>query len=809
MKKYFLLIAGIIIVNLLFAQAPVYLKLADSILNAGNFPTSIKLYNKALKKSSGSEAKYIYFQLGECYRLSHNYSQAKDYYQKALAAGNASSLIDLHLGEIYTLSGDYALAKASLEKYLQFNPNDVIAKIRLESCNLGLKGQKEKPLYEAKLVSSLSSPVSDYGIAYFEKGKVILASTRESNKSDPGSLRGYSDLFESEYVLQKGEWSKPVKLKGSINTDFNEGTFAFDPANKYGYYMQCNGESGKKKNCNILYSYYNEALNTWETAKLFEYNSTTYSTGHPSITRDGKTMYFVSDMPGGYGGKDLYVIKKIGNTWGKPENLGATINTVGDEMFPFISGDTLLVFSSDGQPGFGGLDLFTSSIKNGVFSKPVNMMPPFNSSADDFGLIFKDSKDEGFFCSNRSGGLGDDDIYSYSKIAVILSTSGYVRDKVNNKALSNSTIYIKGSNGSIDSTVTDNKGHFEYAKLNINTNYSIKATRDGYLNDSKSFIIGNELYSKDFNADFSLIKITKEEVKIDNIYYDYDKWDLREESKKELDKLINVLRENPEVKVQLSSHTDVRGAKDYNIELSQKRAQSVVDYLIANGIDINRLIAKGYGFSMPVVKNAKTEEQHQLNRRTTFKILNVEDLGNISNIGTYIPINTYAQSTTPVTTAPVTTAPVTTTPATTAPVTTTPATTAPVTTTPVKTTPVKTNPVKTNPVTTTPVKTTPVKTTPVKTNPVTTNPVTTNPTNVTTVSENKFFIIAGSYKTTQEANAAVNELKAKGFINSQVVDKNSAGSWRICYNSYTTKEDALKDLTRIQLSNKTAWIYTK
>lgn len=630
MKKFTLLFLAVIFASALFAQTP--LQLADTaFFKNKDYYTSTKLYNKALKKATPDQTKYIYYQIGECYRLGNNYEDAKKTYETALNSGYDQPIINLHLGEVLLLSGDYTSAKTYLEKYLLAVPNDNIAKMRIEACELNTKGQTVKPRHEIKNETGLNSKYSDYGIAYFSS-KVIFASTRMegSGKYDPTTAQGFSDLFESTYDATKAAWSKPEKIKGSVNTGYNEGTFSFDAVNKIAYYSQCNGASGKQKQCNIMTAKYNDANNTWSESTIFPFNSQDFRTQQQSITADGNTLYFSSDMPGGQGGADIYKIKKVNGVWGQPENLGTTINTVGNEMFPFISGDTLLVFASDGLPGFGGLDIFTSALKNGAFAKPVNMLKPFNSTSDDFNMVFKDSKDHGYFCSNRPGGQGDDDIYSYDLIPVVLCASGTIRDKATNKPLDNATALIKGNDGSVDSVYTDSKGKYEYCKLKQNVKYSIKAEKDGYLNDSKTLTVGPELYSKNFNIDngtdldFALIKMTKEEIKIDNIYYDYDKADLRPESKLELDKLVNILKETPEIKLQISSHTDERGAKDYNIDLSQRRAQSVVDYLIANGINKDRLIAKGYGFSLPIVKNAKTEEEHQMNRRTTFKILNMQ-----------------------------------------------------------------------------------------------------------------------------------------------------------------------------------------
>lgn len=761
MKKISLIIGFLFIAAFVNAQTP--LQKADTSFKNKDYLASVELYNKALKKATGEESKYINYQIAECYRFGNNYNEARSWYQKAINAGNTNILLDYYMGDMILKLGEYENAKPYFEKYLLANPNDNMGKMKLESCKLGLAGQKSKPLYSVEVDKNLNSTTSDYGVTFFKNNKIVFASTRMegSNKYDPSTLQGFSDLYEATYDAQRGQYGSVSKLKGAVNTGFNEGTFAFDAGANYGYYMQCNGESGKKTNCNIQVSYYNESANIWEAPKIFDYNSLTYSVGHPTLSSDGKTMYFVSDMPGGNGGKDIYVVKKEGSVWGTPVNIGAIVNTIGDEMFPFISGDSLLIFASDGHAGLGGLDILASRISGGKYSKPVNLGVPFNSSADDFGLIFKDGWDSGIFTSNRTGGVGDDDIYVFSKIKIVLAASGNIKDKATSKNLENAVAVFKGSDGSIDSVTTDSKGNYIFDKMKPGVKYNIKATKVGYLNDSKNLTVGAELYSKDyskatgFDLDFFLMKITKEEIKIDNIYYDLAKWDIRESSKPELDMLINVLKETPEVKVQLSAHTDDQGNDEYNMDLSQKRAQSVVDYLIAGGISADRLIAKGYGESQLIVKKAKTDDQHQMNRRTTFKILNSEDINTSSNL---------------------------------------------------------IEPVKEKPVvkpTATIEKTTVETKTEVKsTETTTTSTVEVKSSENNTVGVAKFFIISGSFKTEAEANTGVKALVAKGFKNASVVGKAPNGYYRICYNSFVTKADAIKELETIKKTvNTSAWLF--
>ena len=748
MKKILFFILGILLFNILSAQNLTPLQKADSSFKNKDYKNAIELYNKVLKKSSDTIKKDIYYQVGECYRFGNNYNEAKNLYDKAISAGCTNPLVNLHIGEMLIFSGDYSVAKTYIEKYLQQVPNDELAKLRIESCNINIQGQKMKPLYEVNDQKDLSSSSSDYSVSFVKKDKIYLSSTRieglSKTKIDAYTLQGFSDIFESTYDAQKAQWSKPSRIQGSVNTSYNEGTFTFDSTRKYGYYTQCNGAKGKLHQCNIMYARYDEASNKWENSQMINYNSQTFRIQQPCLLNGGKAMIFSSDMSGGLGGADLYIIKKVNDTvWGQPENLGTEINSIGNEGFPFVSGDTVLYYASDGKPGFGGLDIFKSTIKNGKFSKPTNLMPPINSSSDDFGLVYFNNKEQGFFCSNRPGGLGDDDIYTYDLIPVILTVKGNVKDKSSNKNLSDAIVFIKGSDGTIDSVETSSDGSYTYSKLKSNVHYTIRATKKRYMNDSKTLNVGTELYSKTFDKslgldlDFSLIRMTRDEIRIDNIYYDYDKADLRDDSKPELDKLINVLKETPEVNVQISSHTDERGEKNYNLDLSQRRAQSVVNYLVAGGISAKRLTAKGYGFSMPLIKGAKTEDEHQKNRRTTFKILDTLLMGNASDFQSDSK-QIYSKQT--------------------------------------------------------------------SSQESMTKPV--NP-SAEIFSDNKFFIIAGSYNSETEANDAVAKLKTSGYPIAEVVGQASKGKWRVAYAGFKTKEEADKELSKIKQKISSAWLFEK
>jgi outer membrane protein OmpA-like peptidoglycan-associated protein len=376
------------------------------------------------------------------------------------------------------------------------------------------------------------------------------------------------------------------------------------------------------------------------------FNSDKYSTGHPSLTIDGSTMYFISDMPGGYGGTDIYVVYKSGNGWGKPINLGYTINTTTDEMFPFIASDGTLYFSSDGLPGLGGLDVFKST-KNGTeWTKPENLHAPINSNNDDFAFTIDAKRNQGYLSSNRSGGKGNDDIYAFVPAKapqVNCLLKGKITERNTNTPIADATVkLISMSNGMEQSVVTGSDGVYIF-DLNPESNYTIYATKKGYFTEVKTLsTIGKNCSSpleQNLQIDLSISKIPDGPIKIiagqddnsglplpkiNHIYYDFDKADIRPDAQMELDKIVTFMKDNPDMIIELGSHTDSRGKADYNLDLSQRRAASAVAYIVSQGIEQDRISAKGYGESTLVNKCKDgvtcTETEHQQNRRTEFLI---------------------------------------------------------------------------------------------------------------------------------------------------------------------------------------------
>jgi peptidoglycan-associated lipoprotein len=521
----------------------------------------------------------------------------------------------------------YSEAISSFEMYNELSGDELKTNKLIKSCKFAIKTINEKTIYSFLNEKNINTSFSEYGLGLIND-KLIFASTRideNASRIDTYTGQGFSDFYESNF--KNNQWTSATKAKGEINTKFNEGSISIDN-NMHAYYMQCNVEKGKKDLCNIVKVQYDIKRNSWSNPTSLNINSNGHSVGHPALTKNSKTLYFISDMPGGKGGKDIWRTTLIDNNWSEPLNL-TELNTEGNEMFPYLSGDSILYFSSDGIIGMGGLDLFKSRIlSDGKYETPQNLKTPFNSSADDFSIVFID-KENGLFCSNRTGGIGDDDIYSFKLKPIIISVVGNVTDKINNKPINNVLVTIKGSDGSVLTTETDSKGNYKIETLKSNVKYIISLSKDGYFGDARNLNIEDEKFSKEFskasghNFDFTLIKMTKKEIEIPNIYYDFDSAILKEDSRKELNKLVVILKETPTVSIVINSHTDEQGSEEYNLKLSEKRAQAVVDYLISQGILTDRLAAKGYGETMPLIKNAQDEKSHQKNRRTTFKASNL------------------------------------------------------------------------------------------------------------------------------------------------------------------------------------------
>ena len=443
---------------------------------------------------------------------------------------------------------------------------------------------------------------------------------------------------------ERGQWKRPEPVEGELNTELDEGTPSFTPDGQTMYLSRARREPNSNTGVEIYTSQRSDAK--WSAPQKYEITADTISSyGHPAVSPDGTWLYFTSDMPGGQGGRDIWRVN-LKERQGSLENLGEWINTPGDEMFPYVRSDSVLYFASNGHPGFGGLDIFRAEqTKSGGWTV-TNMGTPVNSASDDFGICFGEGE-SGFFSSNRGDNRGYDHIYSFELPEIKVTISGWVLDK-DEEPVPNAVIRIVGNDGSNQKQVARNDGSFSFP-LDRGISYVMLAGAKGYLNAKQEFTSDIAEEDAEYGVDFILSSITKPVV-IDNIFYDFDKATLRPESQEALDEMAQILRDNPNVTIEMASHTDRKGSEEYNIDLSDRRAKSVVDYLISVGIQPERLQWHGYGKSKPKTITKKLarlypqfnegdvlseeyiealtpddqEAADQINRRTEFQVLSID-----------------------------------------------------------------------------------------------------------------------------------------------------------------------------------------
>lgn len=624
-------LVGIILLfafSMLNGQAP--FKDAEKAFQKKEFVKAIPLYKEAIGLTTNKiKRQVIFYKLAQCHHLLYEYDDAIINYENSIYEGNEDPELQLRLGMALMNTGAYRDAKKCIRLYLKAYPDDQQAKNLSRSCNFALKYKEVSPFIRVVNEQGLNSADAEYGIGLVD-GYIVYSSSRKDiiNKNTyKVTGQNYTSFYRTKQNPVSNDWIKPEKVNWEINSNFNEGTFAFNTNSNILYYMQCNGKKGKENNCAIFFAQKEPNTGKWSDPQRLNIGSEKYNYGHPTLTPDGNTLFFSSDLPDGEGGKDIWFVEldEDGQSTNL-QNAGYRVNSENDEVFPYIFNDSILYFSSNGHSGYGGLDIFQIDITKR--ERPTNLKQPINSSYDDFGIIAF-STDSGMFVSNRPGGIGDDDIYSFSRFKQKVNVSGAITEMGNRKLIDDAIVYLSSQSGVLDSFRTDNNGLFNFENIDIETVFAISVYKKGYLNNIRFISDKLRLHSmktKKLYTNIELLKFSDQEIKINNIYYDFGKWNLTPDSKDELIKLVTLLKINPEIDIQINAHTDDIGDDNFNFELSNYRAQSVVNYLIESGIDLERLTYRGWGETKPFVKNAESEEEKQLNRRTTFQIINTEDL---------------------------------------------------------------------------------------------------------------------------------------------------------------------------------------
>ena len=623
-------------------------KKADIAFDIEEYAKAAELYKKAYQKTKDRSLKSeIIFKQAECYRLSGNIKRAENYYKRAIKAKYPDVVVYLRYADVLRMQEDYEEAKVQYEKYIQMSPSDVNGELGLRSCEFALKWRDLPTRYKVELMPLINSRNSDYSPAFGngDYTEIYFTSARKggmTDKTDNRTGEFFSDIYITR-LNKKGLWSRPTIVDEPINTNGNEGSVFVNRRGTTMYLTQCKVEKKKALGCGIYVS--KRKGKVWDEPQLLQIKLDSNTTiGHPTLNDDENMLIFSSDMNGGYGGKDLWVVyKEKRNNWSNPVNLGPLVNTPGDEMFPFLHSDGSIYFSSTGHIGMGGFDIYkTTQDELGNYILPINLKSPVNSSGDDFGMIIENNGERGYLTSNRSGGKGGDDIYQFELPPLQLAVRGIVTDSKTGAILTNVKVQLISNDGLVTEKTTDNTGLYQFI-LQPLTSYAIVVNPKGYLKkkitETTVGIENNTLFEINLSVD-----PCKKDIILPLISYDFNKSDLRPASKIDLDRLAVTLLDNQDVIIELKSHTDYVGSRSQNDALSQKRADVCVDYLISKGISADRMIAKGMGENDPYVIAVKdgrfnqgdvlTEEYiskirfkknkqkaNQYNRRTSFKVI--------------------------------------------------------------------------------------------------------------------------------------------------------------------------------------------
>ncbi len=630
------------------------LKKADESFEAHQYFNAINYYKQAYGPAPKDKKALILYKTGVASQEINDVKGAETYYQKAIASSFDDPTVYLKLAEVLKMQMKYPEAIAEYNNYKAKGGNAKRADLGVKSCELAQQW-KDNPLrYKVENMSLINSKESDYSPSFSNKKytAITFTSRREGvlGGQEINAGTNHSDIFEST-VDKNGKWSTPVLMPPAIATPVNEGQGWISKKGDMMFFTRCPEEKNKQNKCHIYMS--KKQGSTWGPAELLPFNNDTVNFAHPSLSADTKVLYFMSRMSGGYGGADIWycTFDAKANAWGQPKNAGPTVNTEGNEMFPTVSDDNKrLYFASDYHPGMGGLDIFVAEAgSDGKFTKPVeNMKYPINSAFDDFGIIFEGKKNRGYLSSNRDGGKGSDDIWSFSLPPLNFNVKGMAISKGSDRTgagkgepVELAKIKIIGSDGSITEAMTPKAGTYNF-KLKDRVTYTISTITDkttksssfskGYLasKDQRVITTVGLDQSKDFVADFELGPV-EPNIRMPQILYELGKADLLPQSKDSLNYLYQIMADNPSIVCELDAHTDSQGDDKSNMTLSQARAQSCVNYLVNDKkIAPARLVAKGKGesellISDGVIAKAKTKEEkdalHALNRRTEFKIL--------------------------------------------------------------------------------------------------------------------------------------------------------------------------------------------
>ena len=667
MRRFYIVIGVTVLAMLLMGcGAEQAIKKGDRFYALGEYFDASTQYKKAYSQTPAKERTQrgkVALKMAECYRKINYTQKAIAAYNNAIRYKQTDSLTYLYLGQQQMKNGNYKDAEKAFLTFLDsaalstnLSPCTSLAKTGIRSAQKAPQWKKEGSQYTVKREHLFDSRRADYSpmLAGEENNQLFFTSTRNQAKGD--ELSGITgtknaDIFMSQKD-EKGKWQRPEVIDSELNSDDDEGACCFSPDGKTMYLTQCRTDASYPRYATIVTSKRSDAA--WsKTTELTITRDTLSAYAHPAVSPDGEWLYFASNMPGGQGGYDIWRIRLTSNGLGGVENLGAPINTPGDELFPTFRPNGDLYFSSNGHEGMGGLDIyFVESEKLKVISEETPTVSltiehpgyPLNSQGDDFGMTFEGLLNQGFFCSNRGDGKGWDHIYSFYNPEIVQTVKGWVYEQ-DGYELPQAVVYMVGNDGTNMKLSVKGDGSFTQP-IKPGVDYVFLGTCKGFLNHQEQLRVEPVTESEEYVLQFPLASITAP-VLIENIFYDFDKATLRPESTAALDKLVTLLNENANVTIELSAHCDYKGSAEYNKGLAQRRAEAVVEYLTAHGISEDRLKPVGYGKEKPktirrkltekypflkegdvlteeFIKKLDEEQQeicNQLNRRTEFIVL--------------------------------------------------------------------------------------------------------------------------------------------------------------------------------------------
>ena len=641
------------------------LKRGEKYLALGEYYDAATEYKTAYSKTPSKEREkrgQIAQKMAMCYDKINSTQKAIAAYRNVIRYKQDDTDTHFAFARQLMKNGNYKEAATEFQLVIDSMPDHQLAREGLSAALSAPKLKEAGSRYTVKKMDVFNSRRADYSPMLFGEDHDHLYFTSTRNEAEGDELSGITgtkngDIFFSQKD-DKGKWSKPERVEGGLNSAYDEGACSFSSDEREMYLTQCSTDPSYPRYAKIMKASRSDAA--WgKPSEVTLTRDTLSSYAHPAISPDGEWLYFTSDMPGGEGGLDIWRIRLTSSGLGGVENLGAPINTAGDEMFPTFRPNGDFYFSSNGHPGMGGLDIFIATVDDFGQYQLEHPGYPLNSQGDDFGMTFEGPHNRGFFCSNRGDGRGWDHIFSFEKPEIIQTVKGWVYE-MDGYELTAAQVYMVGNDGTNEKLSVRSDGSFEQV-LTPGVDYVFLATCRGYLNHKEELHIVQTSESEEHVLQFPLASITVP-VMIDNIFYDYDKATLRPESTQALDELVTLLNENPNVTIELSAHCDYHGSQAYNIGLAQRRAESVVKYLIEHGIANDRLTPKGYGKEKPKVVRKKLAAQYnwlkegdvltedfiknldadkqaicdQLNRRTEFIVLRTtygmfDEEGNLKN----------------------------------------------------------------------------------------------------------------------------------------------------------------------------------